>query len=92
MEVVPECMDSAGSTTRRWRRVAGRWFNVGGGGGAPMIELGFRGGRISVDDCRGGRLGGRGDRWWLAVGAPTTGGRRVVPVGRPVRKEANEVQ
>jgi hypothetical protein len=56
--VVPECMDSAGSTTRRWRRVAGRWFNVGGGGGAPMIELGFRGGRISVDDCRGGRLGG----------------------------------
>jgi hypothetical protein len=47
-----------------WRRgrhrVAHQWFNADSGSGAPMIELGFGGERISAAGRRGGRVGGGG--------------------------------
>jgi hypothetical protein len=60
---------------------AGQWFNVGGGGGAPTIELGLGVGGLAspiVEEARGGVVGRRGGGG-VALGA---GGRRVGLVGR----------
>jgi hypothetical protein len=42
-EVVAERRGGASGTTRRQPREAGQWFNAGGGGDAPTIELGLGG-------------------------------------------------
>jgi hypothetical protein len=78
-EVVAERRGGASGTTRRQPREAGQWFNAGGGGDAPTIELGL-GGWLAwwlVAAWRGDEVV-RGVRrgWWGGTGMERRTARR----------------